>query len=81
MSSFDADSLKLLKMVMDYARHTDAKNGEATPRLATIEVEAFGTILAEAYDLAVTSLKSQPAAIANGEEQTLARCPASTSGR
>jgi SNF2 family DNA or RNA helicase len=75
MSSFDADSLKLLKMVMDYARHTDAKNGEATPRLATIEVEAFGTILAEAYDLAVTSLKSQPAAIANGEEQTLVSMP------
>jgi SNF2 family DNA or RNA helicase len=53
LSSFDKESAHILKMVMDYARYHEAKD-ERTQRIAQIDSESFGTILAEAYELAMT---------------------------
>jgi len=75
LNSFDADSLQILKMVMDYARFPEPKNGEATPRIATLEAEAFGTILAQAYDLALAAATAQPVLLNNGDEQNLLSMP------
>lgn len=54
LDSFDQESRLILKMIMDCARFQDAK-GERNPRLAYIEAEAFGTILASAQDLSTTA--------------------------
>lgn len=52
--SFDETGRILLKMIMDFARFPEAKD-ERSLRFAHIETEAFGTILAKAYDLATTN--------------------------
>lgn len=52
MGSFDAANLELLQMLMDYARFPEVK-GERNARIAQLEAEAFGAILAKAFDLAV----------------------------
>ncbi len=50
MNSFDEASAKILKLVLDFARIPDLKN-EKQQRVALIELEAFGTLLATAYEL------------------------------
>lgn len=52
LNSFDKESAHILKMVMDYGRYHDTKD-ERTQRIAHIDSEAFGTVLAEAYELAM----------------------------
>ncbi len=52
LNSFESESAQILKMIMDYARYPEVK-GERNLRLAQIEAEAFGTILACAHDLAM----------------------------
>lgn len=49
-SSFDEKSDQLLKMLMAYARFPDVK-GEKNWRVGVIDPEAFGSLLAKAYDL------------------------------
>ncbi len=49
--SFDALYSDIFRKVMDFARYADAKE-ERNLRIVQIDLEAFGTILAHAYDLA-----------------------------
>lgn len=51
LNSFDKESAHILKMVMDYGRYHDSKD-ERFQRMVQIDPEAFGTILADAYELA-----------------------------
>lgn len=57
LNSFDKESALLLKMIMDFARFPEY-NEEKGERIAQIDLESFGTILAQAYDLAIS--RSQP---------------------
>lgn len=50
LGSFDANSSRILKMIMDVARYPESKD-ERFQRMAHIDIEAFGTILAQAYEL------------------------------
>ncbi|MDP1834399.1 MAG: SNF2-related protein [Chlamydiales bacterium] len=54
LGSFDATSLEILQMLMDYARipGPDAK-GERNARIAQLGADSFGAILARAFDLAI----------------------------
>lgn len=56
LASFDVESAQILKMVMDSARFPDAKE-ERNQRVAQIDAEAFGTILACAYEMAMSRPK------------------------
>lgn len=57
-NSFDADSLEILKLVLDFARFSDLHNEERNLRVATIESEAFGALLSHAYDLSVEKFRN-----------------------
>jgi len=57
LNSFDDDSAKILKMIMDFARFPESKE-ERNQRIAQIDPEAFGAILARAYDLAISRPKN-----------------------
>lgn len=50
--SFDEASAQILKMIIDFARLPDAK-GEKQPRTAYIDMEAFGSLLAISYEIAL----------------------------
>lgn len=63
MNSFDGDSIRLLKMVMDHGRCFDAKD-ERGQRMVLVDPESFGTILAEAYALAA----ARPPSMALGSD-------------
>ena len=56
LQSFDADSAQTLKMLMDFARFPEVKE-ERNLRIAQIDIEAFGSILAEGYEAAVAKPK------------------------
>lgn len=51
--SFDKESLEILKLVLDFARFPDLNKEDRNLRIAILDVEAFGTILAHAYELAL----------------------------
>jgi SNF2 family DNA or RNA helicase len=51
LNSFDKESTHILKMIMDYGRYHDNKD-ERFQRTVQIDPEAFGTILADAHQLA-----------------------------
>jgi SNF2 family DNA or RNA helicase len=51
LNSFDSDSAQLLKMIMDYARFQDQKI-EKNLSIAMLDIESWGSILAQTYDLA-----------------------------
>lgn len=55
LSSFDPDSALILKMIMDFARFPEIK-GERNQSIAILDTEAWGTILAHAYDLAMSRM-------------------------
>lgn len=57
LGSFDVTSVEILRMLMDYTRFPEGK-GERNPRVAQVGAEAFGTILAKAFELAVQSSHS-----------------------
>lgn len=57
MSSFDPESAYLIKMIMEAGRFYDNKE-ERLQRIAQIDPEVFGTILAEAYDMACSRSQS-----------------------
>lgn len=59
LNSFDPESLALLKAMITSAQFPDKKNAEPTPRLAEMELETFGTMIAEVYQLA-TAAKTIP---------------------
>ncbi len=54
LNSFDSVSSEILRMLMDFARFQENKT-ERNPRIAQVGAEAFGTILAKAYELAVAA--------------------------
>ncbi len=54
LNSFDSVSSEILRMLMDFSRFQDVK-GERNPRVAHVGAEAFGSILAKAYELAVAT--------------------------
>jgi SNF2 family DNA or RNA helicase len=51
MSSFDGASAEILKLIIDFARFQEVKN-DKQQRIAYIDIEAFGTLLATSYTLA-----------------------------
>lgn len=55
--SFDSEGLQTLKMLMDFARFPDPKE-ERNHRLAHIDFEAFGNILAQGFEAAVSRPKA-----------------------
>ncbi len=50
LNSFDSESAQILKMIMDYARVPETKE-ERNLRIALIDAEAFGAILAHGFGL------------------------------
>jgi len=50
MRSFASESAQILKMIMDFARFPETSD-ERGPAVFLLDVEAFGSILAHAYDL------------------------------
>ena len=56
LKSFDPEGTQTLKMLMDFARFPDAKE-ERNLRLAYIDLEAFGNILAQGYEMAISKPK------------------------
>lgn len=75
--SFDKQSAHILKMVMDYAKCYDNRDEKAM-RTALIDPESFGSILADAYELAVA--KPSQIAIKNDEETEYPTLPCLYSG-
>lgn len=65
LNSFDNDSVEILKMIMDAARFLEVKE-ERNQRLAHIDAEAFGAILAKAHEIAL----AKPNAMAKVGEDT-----------
>lgn len=55
-SSFEPESAKILQMIMDHGRHYETRD-ERSQRLTQIDPESFGTILAEAFELALARPK------------------------
>lgn len=51
LSSFDCESSQILQMIMDFARYPEIKE-ERNQRVLYVDLEAFGSILAKAYELA-----------------------------
>ena len=51
LESFDELYIEIFGMIMDFARYPDIRE-ERNLRIVQIDLEAFGTILARAYDLA-----------------------------
>lgn len=59
LNSFDEESAQILKMIMDFARFPDHHKDERNQRIAYIDPEAFGTILAHAYEIAASRPKAR----------------------
>lgn len=57
LQSFDTDSAQTLKMLMDFARFPEVKE-ERNLRIAQIDLEAFGSILAQGYEAAAARPKA-----------------------
>jgi SNF2 family DNA or RNA helicase len=58
LNSFDRDTAELLKMLMDFARFPLETKEERNLRIAHVDIEAFGAILAQAYEFAISRPKS-----------------------
>lgn len=69
LSSFDPSSASILKMIMDFARFPEIKE-ERQLRLAKIDLEAFGAILSQAYEQAI----SQSTAMVSPETELQMSC-------
>lgn len=65
--SFDEPGAEILRMVMDFARFSDGKE-ERNLRVASIDLEAFGSILARVYDIVSLNFVSR-ATMDDGEIQ------------
>ena len=59
ITSFEPESARLLKMVMDYARCYETRD-ERSQRIALIDPESFGTLLAECYGMALANYSASP---------------------
>jgi SNF2 family DNA or RNA helicase len=72
LQSFDDESSETLKMLMDFARFPEAKDKEErNQRIALIDLEAFGNILAQAFDAAAAKPKALNASSDDPELQAL----------
>jgi len=69
-SSFEPESARLLKMVMDYGRCYDNRD-ERSQRIAQMDPESFGTIVAEAYEMALANTKGGTLIADEGELNAL----------
>lgn len=58
LASFDANSASILKLLMDFL-HFEPKKTERNQKLAEIETESFGMILARSYELALSTKTGQ----------------------
>lgn len=66
LNSFDESSGRILKMIMDFSRFPEIKE-ERQLRIAHVDVEAFGAVLAQAYELAMANSNG----IVETESQTM----------
>lgn len=57
--SFDEENLEILTLILNFARFPDLNKEDRNLRVATLDVEAFGTILARAHELALLSAKNK----------------------
>lgn len=67
LNSFDVENRSLLKLILDNAHFTDSSD-ERNLRLAQFDIEAFGGILAHAYEMAIARV---PSRIAKEEADSL----------
>ncbi|MBS0605002.1 MAG: DEAD/DEAH box helicase [Verrucomicrobia bacterium] len=51
LKSFDAAQQEIVRMVRDQARFSDSANSERALRVAQLDLETFGMVLAKAYDI------------------------------
>ena len=70
LDSFGDDSRRILKMILESARIPEGKE-DSNPRVAQIDPEAFGTILAYAYDLATLIAPGRPFHADEADDQVL----------
>ena len=71
LGSFDNQSSQILKLVLDFARFPDASD-ESNLRVALIDVEAMGAILALSYEMGVkTDLQALPCLYRGSLEESL----------
>lgn len=70
LGSFESLHAEILRAMMDHARVPEAKT-ERNPRIAAISSEAFGGILARAYELVTQSGQGKGARSAEGELQIM----------
>ncbi len=73
INSFDPTSARILKMIMDYGRYQESKD-ERIQRTVQIDLEAFGTILAETYEIALAKPHNSKIGIDNELEQLPLPC-------
>ncbi|EFB41123.1 MULTISPECIES: DEAD/DEAH box helicase [Parachlamydia] len=73
LQSFDEESAFLLKSIMDFARFPDVVADRAQ-RLATLDSETFGTILAQIYESVMQRLSTTGSVLADDSKQKTMPC-------
>ena len=73
LKSFDADGAQTLKMLMDFAHFPDS-NEERNLRLAHIDLEAFGNILAQSFEAVAARPKALNASFETDPEHQSLPC-------
>ncbi len=71
--SFDDESAEILRMLMDFARFSEPKE-DRNLRVAQIDMETFGNILAQGYEVAVSKPKALNASFENDLEHQPLPC-------
>jgi len=71
--SFDTNNRRLLKLIIDHVIFAEEED-ESNPRVAYIASEMFGTILAQGYELAVTTAARKGYISADDETSTKMPC-------
>jgi SNF2 family DNA or RNA helicase len=72
--SFSPESAQILKMIMDFARFPPGNEEERNVSLFCLDSEAFGSILAHAYDLVMNTSGSGYGSISLKRDQTKMPC-------
>lgn len=73
LTSFDKDSSEILRMIIDFARMPDSK-GDRQLRMAHLNLEDFGTLLAASSDLAMERLSALKCIIDENSERYAFPC-------
>lgn len=74
LQSFDEESAQILKMLMDFARFPDPTKEERHQRVAHIDLEALGNILAQGFESGSSRPKALNASLENDPELQALPC-------